>query len=48
LKLRDFYPIFFKKDLKRLTKAMLATGFSREDIAAFMGGNTYRVLASSI
>jgi microsomal dipeptidase-like Zn-dependent dipeptidase len=36
------------RDLERLAKAMLATGFSREDIAAFMGGNTYRVLTSSI
>jgi len=36
------------RDLERLAKAMLATGFSREDIAAFMGGNTYRVLASAI
>jgi microsomal dipeptidase-like Zn-dependent dipeptidase len=31
-----------------LAKAMLATGFSREDIVAFMGGNIYRVLAASI
>ena len=36
------------RDLGRLAKAMLETGFSREDIAAFMGGNTYRVLSSSI
>jgi microsomal dipeptidase-like Zn-dependent dipeptidase len=36
------------RDIERLAKAMLAEGFSREDIAAFMGGNTYRVLASSI
>jgi microsomal dipeptidase-like Zn-dependent dipeptidase len=36
------------RDLERLAKAMLATGFSREDIAAFMGGNIYRVLAASI
>jgi microsomal dipeptidase-like Zn-dependent dipeptidase len=35
-------------DLKRRTKAIPATGFSGEDIAAFMGGNTYRVLVSSI
>ena len=36
------------RDLERLAKAMLATGFSREDIAAFMGGNTYRVLSLSM
>jgi microsomal dipeptidase-like Zn-dependent dipeptidase len=36
------------RDLKQLAKVMLATGFSREDIAALMGGNTYRVLASTI
>jgi microsomal dipeptidase-like Zn-dependent dipeptidase len=36
------------RDLERLAKAMLATGFSREDIAAFMGGNIYRALTSSI
>ena len=36
------------RDLERLAKAMLETGFSREDISAFMGGNVYRVLASSI
>ena len=36
------------RDLELLAQAMLTTGFSREDIAAFMGGNTYRVLALSI
>jgi len=32
------------RDLSRLVKAMQETGFSREEIAAYMGGNTYRVL----
>jgi microsomal dipeptidase-like Zn-dependent dipeptidase len=36
------------RDLELLAEAMLATGFSREDIAAFMGGNVYRVLAASM
>jgi membrane dipeptidase len=36
------------RDLELLAKAMLSTGFSREDIAAFMGGNAYRVLAASM
>jgi microsomal dipeptidase-like Zn-dependent dipeptidase len=36
------------RDLKGLADAMLATGFSREEIAAFMGGNAYRVLAAAM
>jgi microsomal dipeptidase-like Zn-dependent dipeptidase len=36
------------RDLGKLAGAMLATGFSREEIAAFMGGNVYRVLAATM
>lgn len=32
------------RDLSRLVKAMQETGFTRGEIAAYMGGNTYRVL----
>ncbi len=34
--------------MNQLTGAMQETGFSLEDIAVFMGGHAYRVLASSI
>jgi len=36
------------RDLSLLVKAMQDTGFSREEIAAYMGGNTYRVLKACI
>ena len=36
------------RDLGKLARAMGETGFSREEIAAFMGGNVYRVLAASM
>jgi microsomal dipeptidase-like Zn-dependent dipeptidase len=36
------------RDLERLVRAMLAAGFSWEDLAAFMGGNACRVLAASL
>lgn len=32
------------RDLSQLVKAMQEAGFTREEIAAYMGGNTYRVL----
>jgi microsomal dipeptidase-like Zn-dependent dipeptidase len=32
------------RDLSELVKAMQEAGFTREEIAAYMGGNTYRVL----
>ena len=32
------------RDLSHLVKAMQEAGFTREEIAAYMGGNTYRVL----
>ena len=35
-------------DLVHLVKAMQDTGFTREEISAYMGGNTYRVLKASI
>jgi len=36
------------RDLSQLVKAMQDTGFSQEEIAAYMGGNTYRVLKACI
>jgi len=36
------------RDLSRLVKAMQEAGFTREEIAAYMGGNTYRVLEACI
>ena len=36
------------RDLSRLVKAMQDTGFSREEISAYLGGNTYRVLKACI
>jgi microsomal dipeptidase-like Zn-dependent dipeptidase len=36
------------RDLSLLVKAMQDTGFSRDEIAAYMGGNTYRVLKACI
>jgi microsomal dipeptidase-like Zn-dependent dipeptidase len=35
-------------DLVQLVKAMQDTGFMREEISAYMGGNTYRVLKACI
>jgi membrane dipeptidase len=36
------------RDLEGLARAMLAAGFSREELAAFMGGNACRVLTASM
>ena len=36
------------RDLSQLVKAMQDAGFTREEIAAYMGGNTYRVLKACI
>jgi len=36
------------RDLSQLVKAMQEAGFTREEIAAYMGGNTYRVLKACI
>jgi microsomal dipeptidase-like Zn-dependent dipeptidase len=36
------------RDLSQLVKAMQDTGFSREEIGAYMGGNTYRALKACI
>ena len=36
------------RDLSRLVKAMQDTGFSHEEISAYLGGNTYRVLKACI
>jgi microsomal dipeptidase-like Zn-dependent dipeptidase len=36
------------RDLSQLVKAMQDAGFSREEISAYMGGNTYRVLKACI
>jgi membrane dipeptidase len=36
------------RDLSRLVEAMQDTGFAREEISAYMGGNTYRVLKACI
>jgi membrane dipeptidase len=36
------------RDLTQLVKAMQEAGFTREEIAAYMGGNTYRVLKACI
>ena len=36
------------RDLSQLVSAMQETGFSREEIAAYMGGNTFRVLKACI
>jgi microsomal dipeptidase-like Zn-dependent dipeptidase len=36
------------RDLSQLVKAMQETGFTREEIAAYMGGNTCRVLEACI
>jgi membrane dipeptidase len=36
------------RDLSQLVKAMQEAGFNREEIAAYMGGNTYRVLKACI
>lgn len=36
------------RDLSRLVRAMQETGFSRGEIAAYMGGNTYRVLETCV
>jgi microsomal dipeptidase-like Zn-dependent dipeptidase len=36
------------RDLVQLVKAMQGAGFTREEIAAYMGGNTYRVLKACI
>ena len=35
-------------DLSKLAKAMQEVGFSQDEIAAYMGGNFYRVLQSCI
>jgi microsomal dipeptidase-like Zn-dependent dipeptidase len=35
-------------DLPKLVKAMQEVGFSQAEIAAYMGGNFYRVLRSCI
>ncbi len=36
------------RDLSQLVKAMQETGFTQEEVAAYMGGNTYRVLKACI
>ncbi len=36
------------RDLSLLVRAMQEAGFTREEIAAYMGGNTYRVLKACI
>jgi membrane dipeptidase len=36
------------RDLSLLVKAMQEAGFTREEVAAYMGGNTYRVLKACI
>lgn len=36
------------RDLSQLVKAMQEAGFTREEVAAYMGGNTYRVLKACI
>jgi microsomal dipeptidase-like Zn-dependent dipeptidase len=36
------------RDLSHLVRAMQEAGFTREEIAAYMGGNTYRVLKACI
>jgi membrane dipeptidase len=36
------------RDLSRLVRAMQEAGFTREEIAAYMGGNTFRVLEACI
>jgi microsomal dipeptidase-like Zn-dependent dipeptidase len=36
------------RDLSQLVAAMQEAGFTREEIAAYMGGNTYRVLEACI
>jgi membrane dipeptidase len=36
------------RDLSQLVEAMQEAGFTREEIAAYMGGNTYRVLKTCI
>ena len=36
------------RDLSQLVKAMQDTGFSQEEISAYLGGNTYRVLKACI
>ena len=36
------------RDLARLVKAMQDMGFTRDEIAAYMGGNTQRVLKACI
>jgi len=33
-----------ERDLRKLAEALTDVGFTREELAAFMGGNVYRVL----